>query len=63
MYVRNMLANETFDIVVIGAGVVGSALAHRFSLTGANVLVLEKAAVSIGPQLGPWIGSQKGPLF
>jgi len=32
-----------FDIVVIGSGVVGCAMARRFTLEGADVLVLEKA--------------------
>ena len=32
-----------YDIVVIGAGVIGCAVARRFSLEGARVLVMEKA--------------------
>ena len=36
--------NEIFDIAVIGAGVVGCAVARRFTLDGARVVVLEKAA-------------------
>jgi len=32
-----------FDVIVIGTGVVGCAMARRFTLEGANVLVLEKA--------------------
>lgn len=40
----NTLASETFDIVVIGAGVVGCAVARRFTLEGARVAVIEKAA-------------------
>ena len=35
---------ETFDVAVIGAGVVGCAIARRFTLEGAHVVVLEKAA-------------------
>ncbi len=35
---------ETFDVAVIGAGVVGCAIARRFTLEGAHVIVLEKAA-------------------
>jgi len=34
--------NQCFDVVVIGAGVVGCAMARRFTLEGARVLVLEK---------------------
>ncbi|GAB4355666.1 MAG: NAD(P)/FAD-dependent oxidoreductase [Kiloniellaceae bacterium] len=34
----------TFDVAVIGAGVVGCAVARRLTLEGARVLVLEKAA-------------------
>jgi len=37
-------APECFDIVVIGAGVVGCAVARRFALAGAKVAVLEKGA-------------------
>ncbi len=40
----NQLFIDAFDIVVIGAGVVGCAMARRFVLDGAKVLVLEKAA-------------------
>ncbi|MCB8881760.1 NAD(P)/FAD-dependent oxidoreductase [Acidisoma cellulosilytica] len=32
------------DVAVIGAGVVGCAIARRFALTGARVIVIEKAA-------------------
>jgi glycerol-3-phosphate dehydrogenase len=42
--VRKVLANETFDVAVIGAGVVGCATARRFAIAGAKVLVLEKGA-------------------
>lgn len=34
----------TYDVAVIGAGVVGCALARAFTLAGARVVVLEKAA-------------------
>lgn len=33
-----------FDVAVIGAGVVGCAIARRFALMGAHVIVIEKAA-------------------
>jgi glycerol-3-phosphate dehydrogenase len=35
---------ETFDVTVIGAGVVGCAVARRLTLEGARVLVVEKAS-------------------
>ena len=35
--------NAPFDIAVIGAGVVGCAMARRFTLEGARVVVLERA--------------------
>ncbi len=35
---------EVFDVAVIGAGVVGCAMARRFALEGARVIVVEKAA-------------------
>lgn len=35
--------SATFDVAVIGAGVVGAALARAFTLGGAKVVVLEKA--------------------
>ena len=38
------LADECFDVIVIGAGVVGCAIARRFTLEGARVVVVEKAA-------------------
>ncbi len=37
------LPATTFDIIVIGSGVVGCAMARRFTLEGANVLVIEKS--------------------
>lgn len=37
------IAGEVLDIVVIGAGVVGAAVARRFTLEGASVALLEKA--------------------
>ena len=33
-----------YDVIVIGAGVVGCAMARRFTLEGARVLTLEKGA-------------------
>jgi glycerol-3-phosphate dehydrogenase len=38
------LIKECFDVAIIGAGVVGCAMARRFTLDGARVVVLEKAA-------------------
>lgn len=38
------MPDALFDITVIGTGVVGCAVARRFALEGANVLVIEKAA-------------------
>ena len=37
------VSREPFDIAIIGAGVVGCAMARRFTLDGAKVVVLEKA--------------------
>lgn len=36
--------NQCFDVAIIGAGIVGCAMARRFTLDGAKVVVLEKAA-------------------
>lgn len=36
-------AQSCFDVAVVGAGVVGCAIARRFTLEGAKVIVLEKA--------------------
>lgn len=38
------LPDTTYDVVIIGAGVVGCAMARRFALEGASVLTLEKGA-------------------
>lgn len=38
-----MSERESFDVAVIGAGVIGCALARRFTLEGARVVVVEKA--------------------
>ncbi|WMS44711.1 NAD(P)/FAD-dependent oxidoreductase [Acuticoccus sp. MNP-M23] len=37
-------SGRAFDVAIIGAGVVGCALARRFTLDGARVVILEKAA-------------------
>ncbi len=41
--VRGLMTREVFDIVVVGAGVVGCAMARLFTLEGARVAVVEKA--------------------
>lgn len=42
--VSDPLPATDFDVVIAGAGVVGCAIARRFTLEGARVLVVEKAA-------------------
>ncbi len=42
--VSESLPATVFDVVIAGAGVVGCAIARRFTLEGARVLVVEKAA-------------------
>ena len=37
-------ASTLYDVIIVGTGVVGCAMARRFTLEGARVLVLEKAA-------------------
>ena len=37
------MSSETYDVAIIGAGVVGCALARRLTLDGAKILVIEKA--------------------
>ena len=37
------LSPETFDVIIVGAGVVGCAVARRFVLEGAKVAVVDKA--------------------
>ena len=39
-----MLSEQEFDVLIIGAGVVGCAMARRFALNGAKVALVEKAA-------------------
>jgi len=36
--------SEKYDVIIIGAGIVGCAMARRFTLEGASVLVLEKSS-------------------
>ncbi len=38
------LSAENFDVAIIGAGIVGCAMARRFTLEGARVCLLEKAS-------------------
>ncbi len=37
------LSNTQFDVVIVGAGVVGCAVARKFAIEGAKVLIAEKA--------------------
>ena len=41
---QNLLAASNFDVAVVGAGVVGCAIARRFTLEGARVVVIEKGS-------------------
>lgn len=41
---KKSLSNDLFDVVVVGAGVVGCAVARRFTLEGAKVAIVEKAS-------------------
>ena len=41
---ENRLSAPSYDVAIIGAGVVGCAMARRFTIEGARVIVLEKAA-------------------
>ena len=34
----------TFDVAIVGAGVIGCALARKYALAGARIVVIEKAA-------------------
>ena len=38
-----MFGPETFDVAIIGGGVIGCALARRFTLAGTRVVLLERA--------------------
>ncbi len=40
---HNQPLNDKFDVAIVGAGIVGCAMARRFTLDGAKVVVLEKA--------------------
>lgn len=37
------LPSEVFDLIIVGSGVVGCAMARRFSIEGARLLVIEKS--------------------
>ena len=41
---QKLLSDDLFDVAIIGAGVVGCAIARRFTLQGAHIAVLEKAS-------------------
>ena len=40
-----MCSNSTYDVCVIGAGVVGSSTAHYLASRGQNTLLLEQVSV------------------
>jgi glycerol-3-phosphate dehydrogenase len=42
--VQTNLTNDVFDIIIVGAGVVGCAMARHFTLQGAKVGIVEKAS-------------------
>src|SRR3989304_496437 len=39
---------QTFDAIVIGAGVMGASIAHNLSQRGLKVLILERQTVAVG---------------
>lgn len=41
---RNKIFSEEYEIIIIGAGIVGCAMARKFTLEGAKVLMIEKGA-------------------
>ena len=41
---KSSVSRREFDIVIIGAGVIGCAMARRFTLEGAKVILIERAA-------------------
>lgn len=41
---QNLFREEPADVAIIGAGVVGCAVARRFALSGANVILIERGA-------------------
>lgn len=46
---------ENFDVVIVGAGVAGGALATRLARDGLSVLVLERTLVHIDGIRGEWL--------
>jgi NADPH-dependent 2,4-dienoyl-CoA reductase/sulfur reductase-like enzyme len=52
--------NSLFDVVVIGGGVVGCAIARRFTLEGARVALLEKAPDILAGASKGAVGELKG---
>ncbi len=40
--------NETYDVIVIGAGVIGASVAHNLCQRGLKVLILERQSVGVG---------------
>ena len=40
--------NQTYDAIVIGAGVMGASIAYNLSPRGLNVLILERQSIAVG---------------
>ena len=40
--------NQTFDAIVIGAGVMGASIAYNLSQRGLKVLILERQSIAVG---------------
>ena len=49
--------SETYDAVVVGAGIVGAACAERLSAEGLRVLVVERDYPASGATGGLWATS------
>ncbi len=59
---RNELAGEPKNVVVIGAGFIGAEVAATAQLAGHSVTIVEAAAVPMERGLGPMIGAICGAL-
>ena len=69
VYLTNAVATRPSDVIVVGAGIVGCAVAYELSRRGASVEIVDDRPVGMGATqasagvLAPFIEARDGPML